>query len=141
MKKIIVLGSILTLSATTFAASEYASQKLSTSELKAMDCATLAVEKANSKRALEAAEKNLVAAQTQTPGKSLGKWAGMAGGALSAFGGNSEKTAKANQVLGNLSAEDTSEAANVQLQNQIKTDAQTNIDNISIYQGSKKCKI
>lgn len=141
MKKIIALAITATLSATTFAASEYASQKLSTSELKAMDCATLAVEKANSKRTLEAADKNLAAAQAQTPGKSLGKWAGMASGALSAFGGNSEKTAKANQVLSGFSSEDSSEAGNVELQTHLKTDAQANIDNITIYQGSKKCKI
>ena len=141
MKKIIVLATIATLSASTFAASETTSQKLSTSELKAMDCATLAVEKANAKRSLEAADKNLAAAQTQTPGKSLSKWAGVASGALTAFGGNSEKAAKANQALSGFNNEDTSEAGNVELQSKIKADSQANIDNIAIYQGSKKCKI
>lgn len=54
-----------------------------------MDCATLSVEKANAKRSFEIADKNINAAATQTPAKSLSKWAGMAG-ALSSFGGNSE---------------------------------------------------
>lgn len=142
MKKIIALTIIATLSATTFAASESTSLKLSTAELKAMDCATLSVEKSNAKRAVEAADKNITAAQTQTPAKSLNKWAGVATGALTAFGGNSERTAKASQIASNFSGQDdTSDAGNVELQQKIKTESQTNIENITVYQGSKKCKI
>lgn len=141
MKKIIVLATAMAFSATTFAASETGttSQKLSTSELKAMDCATLAVEKSNAKRSLDTADKNLAAAQTQTPGKSISKWAGIAGGALSAFGkGDSKAGQLANTVAG---PQDTSDASNVELQTQIKNDSHANIDNIAVYQKSKKCKI
>ncbi len=141
MKKIITLATIATLSVSTLATAETVSQKLSTSELKSMDCATLSVEKANARRSLEAADRNLTAAQTQTPGKSLSKWAGVASGALSAFGGNSDKVAKANHTLSGLSMQDTSDASNVDLQSKIKADSQANIDNIAVYQGSKKCKI
>lgn len=136
------LAIIATLTTSTFANTETAIKSLSTSELKAMDCATLAVEKANAKRALETADKNISAAATQTPGKSLSKWAGMAGSALSTFGGNSEKATKMGQVANTVAGEkDTSEAGNVQLQQQIKSASQANMDNIAIYQGSKKCKI
>lgn len=90
MKKILCLAMIATISTASFAYTE----QLSSSELKSMDCATLAVEKANAKRAAESAEKNIqtLSAQAQAPGNALGKWAGLAGNALSAFGGNSEKS-------------------------------------------------
>lgn len=146
MKKIITLALATALTSTAFANSTSDTQSLTkqhtTSELKAMDCATLAVEKANAKRNLEAADKNIAAAATQTPGKSLSKWAGMAGSALSTFGGNSEKATKMGQVANSVAGEkDTSDASNVQLQQQIKAASQANVDNIGIYQGSKKCKI
>ena len=142
MKKIITLAIIATFASTTFAESTVSIQQLSTKELKAMDCATLYVEKANAKRSFEIADKNINAAATQTPAKSLSKWAGMAGGALSSFGGNSEKATKAGQFANTLAGEqDTSDAANVELQQKIKATSQANIDNIAIYQGSKKCKI
>lgn len=143
MKKIITLALATTLTSTTFAntAGEGPKQH-TTSELKAMDCASLAVEKANAKRSLEAADKNIAAAATQTPAKSLSKWAGMASSALSTFGGNSEKAAKMGQVANSVAGEsDTSDAANLPLQQQIKSVSQANIDNITVYQGSKKCKI
>lgn len=143
MKKIITLAIVSALSVSTFAAeTETQYKKLTTAELKAMDCATLAVEKADAKRDVESADKNITAAQTQTPGKSLSKWAGVASGALATFGGNSEKAAKASQVANSFAGEqDGSDASNLTLQQQIKTTAQANVDNISIYQGSKKCKI
>lgn len=145
MKKMITLSLATALTSTAFANSTSETQsltkQLTTAELKAMDCATLAVEKANAKRSLESADKNIAAA-TQTPGKSLSKWAGMAGSALSTFGGNSEKATKMGQVANSVAGEkDTSEAGNVQLQQQIKAASQANFDNIGIYQGSKKCKI
>ena len=141
----ITLALATALTSTAFANSTSETQsltkQLTTAELKAMDCATLAVEKANAKRSLESADKNITAA-TQTPGKSLSKWAGMAGSALSTFGGNSEKATKMGQVANSVAGEkDTSEAGNVQLQQQIKAASQANFDNIGIYQGSKKCKI
>lgn len=143
MKKILTLA-IATALTTTLAqaAGELPTHQHSTAELKAMDCATLAVEKANAKRNLENADKNIAAAATQTPAKSLSKWAGMAGNALSTFGGNSEKATKMGQVANSVAGEsDTSDAANIPLQQQIKAASQANIDNIGIYQGSKKCKI
>ena len=145
MKKIITLALATAITSTAFAnttADSNPTKQHSSAELKAMDCATLAVEKANAKRSLEAADKNITAAATQTPGKSLSKWAGMAGSALSTFGGNSEKATKMGQVANSVAGEkDTSDAGNVQLQQQIKAASQANIDNIGIYQGSKKCKI
>ena len=92
MKKLLVLATVTSISISAFATTQFAS-----SELKAMDCATLAVEKANAKRSLEAADKNIanIQASAQAPGKSLSKFAGLAGGALAAFGGNSEKAARA----------------------------------------------
>lgn len=140
MKKIIFVAAMSTLSTMAFSASESSVHKLATSELKSMDCATLSVEKADAKRALETADKNLAAIQTQTPGKTISKWAGVASGALTAFGGNSEKAAKANQIASNL-AGTPDDASNAELQQQNKTTAQTNVDNISVYQKSKKCKI
>ena len=139
MKKL----AILTL-ATTVAATSYAAEKFTTTELKTMDCATLAVEKAEAKRTVENADKNIanINAQAQAPGKALGKWAGLAGNAISAFAGDSEKAGRANAIAQNIAGpEDNSEAGNLTLQQQIKSNAQANIDNIGIYQGSKKCKI
>ncbi|WP_180183446.1 hypothetical protein [Acinetobacter sp. YH01020] len=139
MKKLLVLATVTSISISAFATTQFAS-----SELKAMDCATLAVEKANAKRSLEAAEKNIanIQASAQAPGKSLSKFAGLAGGALAAFGGNSEKAARAGNIANSLAGEqDTSDASNLELQQANKSAAQANIDNIGIYQGSKKCKI
>lgn len=140
MKKIIVLATIATLSATTFAA-ESASQKLSTSELKAMDCATLSVEKSNAQQSLDAADKNLanINAKAQDPSAKVSKWAGIAGGALSAFGkGDSKVGQLANSVAGQP---DTSDASNPDIQQKLKADSQANLNNIAVYQKSKKCKI
>ncbi len=144
MKKIIPLAITIALSTTVFAESEVKSyaKQLSTSELKAMDCATLAVEKSNAKRSIEAADKNITTASTQTSSKSISKWAGVASGALATFGANSQKATKAGEYANTLAGEqDTSDAGNVQLQQSIKSTSQANIENIGIYQGSKKCKI
>ncbi|RLZ07268.1 hypothetical protein EAH57_13675 [Acinetobacter sp. 2JN-4] len=142
MKKLLVLTAAATLSFSTFAATE--GKPFSTTELRAMDCPTLSVEQANAKRELAAAEKNIanINANAQAPGKAISKWAGVAGGALAAFGGNSEKTAKASQIANNIAGEDdTSDVNNLSVQEAVKVKAQTNIDNIATYQKSKKCKI
>ncbi|WP_109440435.1 hypothetical protein [Acinetobacter haemolyticus] len=142
MKKLLVLTAAATLSFSTFAATE--GKPFSTAELKAMDCATLSVEQSNAKRELASAEKNIanINANAQSPNKAVSKWAGLASGALTAFGGNSEKTAKASQIASNLAGEeDTSDANNLTLQESIKAKAQANIENIATFQKSKKCKI
>ena len=116
MKKLLVFTAITTLSISTFAA------PFSTSELKGMDCATLAVEKANAERAL----KNAAA-----PSGKLKKFASFAGKTLSSFSGDSEKAAKASHVANNIAGEEGMSAE----------DAQANIENISTYQKGKNCKI
>ncbi|KHF76315.1 hypothetical protein PJ15_3069 [Acinetobacter sp. neg1] len=144
MKKLLVLTLAATFSFSAFAASENADKPFSTTELKAMSCADLSVEQANAKRELAEADKNIanINANAQAPGKAVSKWAGLASGALSTFAGNSEKAAKVSQIANNLAGEeDTSDAANLTLQQAIKTKAQTNIDNMTIYQKSKKCKM
>ena len=115
MKRLFALTTILALSTSTFAA------PFSTAELKEMDCATLSVEKANAERALKNAE---------APSGKLKKFAGLAGKTLSSFGGDSEKAAKANNIANNIAGEEGMSAE----------DAQANIENISTYQKSKKCK-
>lgn len=116
MKKLLAFAAIATLSASTFAA------PFSTSELKEMDCATLAVEKANAERALKNAA---------TPSGKLKKFAGFASKTLNSFGGDSEKAAKASNVANNIAGEESMSAE----------DAQANIENISTYQKGKNCKI
>ena len=143
MKKLLILTTVATLSFSAFAADETINKPFSTTELKAMACADLSVEQANAKREIASADKNIanINANSQAPGKSISKWAGIASGALTAFGGNSESAAKANQIASNLAGEDKSDAGNLTLQQEIKAKAQANIDNIAIYQKSKKCKI
>lgn len=146
MKKLLSFAIISTLTISTFAYAETAAKykKFTTTELKAMDCASLAVEKNEAKREIAAADSNISAAQAQAqaPGKAISKWAGIASGALSAFGGNSEKAAKAGQIANELSGEPAAtDANNIELQQQYKATAQANLDNIAIYQSSKKCKI
>ncbi len=144
MKKLLALTVTATFSFSTFAANENINKAFSTTELKAMSCADLSVEQANAKRELAEAEKNIVNINTnaQSPSKAVSKWAGLASGAISAFAGNSEKAAKVGQIAHNIAGEeDTSDAANLTLQQAIKTKAQTNIDNMTVYQKSKKCKI
>ncbi len=140
MKKFLCVAMIATISTASFAYTE----QLSSSELKSMDCATLAVEKSNAKRAAETADKNIQAlsAQAQAPGNALGKWAGLAGNALSAFGGHSEKATRASQVAQSLSGSEQAEesAANLSVQQETKANAQANLENIAIFQNSKKCK-
>jgi hypothetical protein len=144
MKKLFALTLAATFSFPTFAESENTNKPFSTSELKTMGCADLSVEQTNAKRELAEAEKNIanINANAQAPGKAVSKWAGLASGAISAFAGNSEKASKVSQIANNLAGEeDKSDAANLSLQQAIKIKAQTNIDNIMIYQKSKKCKI
>lgn len=139
MKKLIICAAIASLTTPVFAAD--ATAKLSTTELKAMDCATLSVEKSNAKQSLESAEKNLsnINAQSQNPAAKVGKWAGVASGALTAFGGGDSKVGKLATAV--ASTEDKSDANNLELQQKIKSDSEANLKNISIYQKSKKCKI
>ena len=144
MKKLLILTTVATLSFSAFAADETINKPFSTTELKAMACADLSVEQANAKREIASADKNIanINANSQAPGKSISKWAGIASGALTAFGGNSESAAKASNIASNIAGpEDTSDAGNLTLQQEIKAKAQANIDNIAIYQKSKKCKI
>ena len=147
MKKILSFALISTFAISTFANTEATAtqyKKFTTTELKALDCASLAVEKNDASRTIAAADSNISAAQAQAqaPSGSISKWAGIASGALSAFGGNSEKAAKASQIANDLSGEqNASDANNIPLQQQIKATAQANIDNIAIYQKTKKCKI
>lgn len=117
---------IIAMSSTTFAS------PISTSQLKSMDCATLAVEKANATRTLNAANQN-----SNATGKTVSKWAGIASNALSAFGGHSESATKAGNFANNLSNQTTTSD---QIHPQTILDAQANIENISIYQKSKNCK-
>ncbi len=140
MKKLLVLATATTISISAFATTQFAS-----SELKAMDCATLAVEKANSKRAIEAADKNIanIQASAQAPGKSLSKFAGLAGGAS---GSISVVTLKKQHVQVTLQtawlvSKILLKHLTLILQQANKSAAQANLDNIGIYQGSKKCKI
>ncbi len=141
--KIKLLGcAMLALTASNFVQAEVNTKAFTTTELKALSCTDLSVEKANAKRELAAAERNITNIQTDTPNKTISKWAGVAGGALSAFGGKSEHAAKAKDMANNLTgSEDTSDENNLKLQQALKNKAQTNIENIETYQKSKKCKI
>ncbi len=144
MKKLSVLTLAATMSFSVLAANENTNKAFSTTELKAMSCADLSVEQANAKRELAEAEKNIanINANAQSPAKAVSKWAGLASGAISAFAGNSEKAAKVGQIAQNIAGEeDSSDAGNLTLQQAIKAKAQTNIDNMTVYQKSKKCKI
>ncbi|WP_151732709.1 hypothetical protein [Acinetobacter ursingii] len=133
---------LIHLSASNFVQAEVNTKPFTTTELKALSCTDLSVEKANAKRELAAAERNITNIQTDTPNKTISKWAGVAGGALSAFGGKSEHAAKAKDMANNLAgSEDTSDENNLKLQQALKNKAQTNIENIETYQKSKKCKI
>ena len=135
MKKLVIFSAALTMSFSALAVDKH-----TTKELKAMDCTTLSVEKANSQRALTEAEKNIVA--INSPAKSVSKWAGVASKALGAFGGNSETAAKAGQVASNVAGlDDSAEAGDIKIQEKNKSNAQSNIENITTYQKSKKCKI
>lgn len=140
MKKLLICATVASLSLPVFAA-ESTSTKLSTSELKAMDCATLSVEKSNAKSNLATADKNIsnINAKAQDPSAKVAKWAGIAGGAMGAFGkGNTKAGQVATAIAG---SDDTSDASNLDVQQKLKSDSQANLDNISVYQKSKKCKI
>ena len=139
MKKSALLLVVAMVSANTFAVEQFTTYELST-----MDCPSLAVEKANSKRALDKANEQVsnLNVQAQAPTNSVSKWASLAGGALSAFSGNSKSAAKAADVANNLSANDQTEqvAYDLEYYKQVQANAQSNIDNIAIYQDAKKCK-
>ncbi|BAP38730.1 MAG: hypothetical protein ACN6N1_15075 [Acinetobacter guillouiae] len=95
-----------------------------------MDCAALAVEKANASRVLSSSE-------TKATGKTISKWAGLASSALNAFGGGSDTASKAGGFANKVSTESDPG----QVDTQLMTDAQANIENIAIYQNSKKCSV
>ena len=139
MKKIAVFLTLGLLSVNTFAIEQF-----STYDLRSMDCPSLAVEKANSKRALDKANEQIanLNIQAQAPANNVSKWAGLASGALSAFSGNSKSAAKAADVAYSLSGNDQTEqvAGNLEYYKQVQENAQSNIDNIVIYQDAKKCK-
>ena len=139
MKKTAILLTLGLMSVNTFAIEQF-----STYQLSSMDCPSLAVEKANSKRALEKANAQIsnLNAQAQAPTNSVSKWASLAGGALSAFSGNSKSAAKAADVAHSLSGNDQTEqvAGNLEYYELIQSNAQSNVDNITIYQDAKKCK-
>ena len=126
--KIKLLGcAMLALTASNFVQAEVNTKPFTTTELKALSCTDLSVEKANAKRELAAAERNITNIQTDTPNKTISKWAGVADGALSAFGGKSEHAAKAKDMANNLAgSEDTSDENNLKLQQALKNKAQTN---------------
>lgn len=139
MKKLLICATVASLSFPVLAAD--ATIKLSSTELKAMDCATLSVEKADAKRALDGADKNIanINARAQDPSAKVSKWAGIASGAMGAFG---KGDSRANQVATALAGpEDTSDANNLEAQQKVKSISQTNMENIAVYQKSKKCKI
>jgi hypothetical protein len=133
MKKSIICITALLLSTSTFAY-----DKLKSSELKAMDCATLSVEKADAKRALESSERNLANINANAPTKSLGKFASAA---LGAFSGRSETMATASSIAAGLGEDDGTDASNPSVQQKIKDNAQANFDNIAVFQKTKKCKV
>ncbi|MBJ9984045.1 hypothetical protein IAE19_01125 [Acinetobacter sp. S40] len=142
MKIKLLCCAMLSLAASNIVQAEVNTKTFTTSELKALSCTDLSVEKTNAKRELINAEKNLTNIQTETPNKTISKWAGVASGALSAFGGKSENAAKAKEMANNLvGSEDTSDENNLKLQQALKNKAQTNIENIETYQKSKKCKL
>lgn len=124
MRKILLTMTILASTTSIIAA------PISTSELKSMDCATLSVEKANANRVLASSNSNAT-------GKTVSKWAGLASSALSAFGGHSETAAKAGGFANNVSTQ----SGSGQIDPQLVSDAQANVENIGVYQKSKKCSI
>ena len=104
MKKLLICATVASLSFPVLAAD--ATTKLSSTELKAMDCATLSVEKADAKRALDGADKNIANINARASAK-VSKWAGIASGAMGAFG---KGDSRANQVATALAGpEDTSD--------------------------------
>ena len=111
----------------------------STSYLKTLDCTDLAVERKTFERTLEASNAAAVQATTQQNSQ-MSKWAGLAGNALSAFAGQSETAGRMGQVA-NAFAGTNNNQTNAASAQQAAEVAQANIDNIKIYQSSKKCKI
>lgn len=136
MKKLLYLVAFAALPLST-----YANSLLPTSQLKSMTCADLAVEKANAQRALNSAEQKLSTMNAANPANTVSKWAGVAGGALSSFAGKSETAARASAAAQNIAnqnpqANNAQDAATLQ---QYKENSKANIENIAIYQASKKC--
>ena len=124
MKKILLTMIILIVPSFTMAA------LISTSELKNMDCDALAVEKANANRVLACSNSNAAT-------KTISKWASLASSALSSFGGDSEVATKAGGFANKVANQSEAEQKDAQL----FADAQANVENISIYQKSKKCNL
>ena len=134
---------LLTLALSAIAVPAFATQQLSTYELKNLDCTSLAVEKANAVRHINNADQKLnnMNASAGDPAKTVSKWAGLAGNALAAFSGNSETAARASYAARNM-ANQNPQADNsyeINSQQQIKNNAVANIENISVYQSAKGC--
>lgn len=134
---------LLTLALSAIAVPAFATQQLSTYELKNLDCTSLAVEKANAVRHINNADQklNTMNASAGDPAKTVSKWAGLAGNALAAFSGNSETAARASYAARNM-ANQNPQADNsyeINSQQQIKNNAVANIENISVYQSAKGC--
>jgi hypothetical protein len=134
---------LLGLALTTLSLPVLATQKLSTSELKSLDCTSLAVEKANAVRDFDNADQQLnsLNAASSAPANAVSKWAGLAGNALSAFSGNSDTAARASNAARNMSNQNpqTDNSYELNKQREIKNNAKANVENITIFQTSKGC--
>lgn len=134
---------LLTLALSAIALPAFATQQLSTYELKSLDCTSLAVEKANAIRHINHADQkiNNMNASAADPAKAVSKWAGLAGNALAAFSGNSETAARASYAARNMANQnpETDNSYDINNQQQIKSNALANVENIAVYQSAKGC--
>jgi hypothetical protein len=134
---------LLALALNVIALPAFATQQLSTYELKNLDCTSLAVEKANAVRHINNADQKLnnMNAGAADPTKTVSKWAGLAGNALAAFSGNSETAARASYAARNMANQNpqTDNSYEINSQQQIKNNAVANVENISVYQSAKGC--
>lgn len=118
MKRNFCLAILISASTTSFAYTE----QLSHSELKSMDCSTLAVEQSNAKRAVESAEKSIQALN-------------IAGSKTEKIKGSSQTTLQ----LSHRKAEENTASLSIYQEN--KANAQANLKNIAIFQNTNKCKL
>lgn len=111
-----------------------------TSYLKTLDCTDLTVEARSFERTIDAAYKQTNAANTATPVNSIAKFAGIASGALSAFGGQSESLSRVTEITSALAGNPAQPQAAGNVITQTAYDnAVTNLENIRIYQKAKQC--
>lgn len=108
-----------------------------TSYLKTLDCTDLSVEAKGAQRIIDTAQSQ---ATTTNQGSNLSKFAGLASSTLSAFSGQSETISKASQIASALTGQNQQVSTNT-ISQQSYDNAVANLDNISIYQKAKKCKI